>query len=269
MTVCRKQLIPVDKDIIALVSIDRADVANAFNKEVMQELTSIFLELSKEPNVRCVMLKGEGKHFSAGADLNWMRDSAKLNFEENILDSGLLNKMFKAYTDLPMPTLALVKGAAYGGAVGLIAASDIVIADSTAKFCLSETKLGLLPAVIYPLLMRRVAAGPLKRWALTARVLDAQTAQDIHLVDVIADDLEGSAVEEVQLILSAAPRAQTKVKALHESVRNREGEIEELCIRAIAEARTGIEGQHGLQSFFNKKSPDWSRQLGDQLVGKI
>jgi len=139
-------------DCIGFVSISRPEVANALSAQVMQELTDHLAVLSSTPHLRAVILRGKGKHFSAGADLNWMKASAALTKSENEVDARKLAFLFESLYQLSVPTIAVVSGAAYGGAVGLTAACDFAIATTSAKFCLSEVKLGLLPAVILPYL---------------------------------------------------------------------------------------------------------------------
>lgn len=250
---------------VAHVVIDRPDVANALNAELIKELTSAFQDIALKDGVRVCLFSGAGKHFSAGADLNWMKDAAKMSYEENIADSNLLVELFESYVRLPMPTVAIPKGAVYGGAVGLIAASDIVIGMESSRFCLSEVKLGLLPAVIYPYLCRRLAMRSVKYYALTAEVMSCDTAYDLGLIDAVVreDEVTHKISDLINQLLIGGPEAQHQVKKLHAKITDGVFSIGDLTVSAIAEARTGKEGQSGLNAFFEKSTPGWVCSLPD------
>ncbi len=250
-------------DRVAFLSLARPDSANAFNDAVIKELVAHLEGLRKAPKLRAVVLRGEGKHFSAGADLSWMKASAKLSYDENLSDARGLIALFEAVATMPVPTVAAVHGAAYGGAVGLAAACDVAIAAESARFSLSEVKLGLMPAVILPYLMRKMRAGGLRRAALTGRPFSAAEAREMGLVErVVPDaDLDLAVREELDLILQGSPEAQAKLKILMQELEADDLRQSPRTAEAIAKLRTGPLAQAGLASFFEKKSPPWTAKL--------
>ncbi|MFL6692397.1 MAG: enoyl-CoA hydratase-related protein, partial [Ramlibacter sp.] len=163
---------------VTTVTLNRPDVRNAFNDEVIAELTAVFLELGKRPEVRCVVLAGSGTAFCAGADLNWMKRMAGYTREENLEDAGGLARMLEVIYACPKPTIARVQGDVYAGGTGLVAACDIAVAVDTAQFCLSETRLGLIPATISPYVIRAMGARAAHRWFLSAERFSA--AEGLH-----------------------------------------------------------------------------------------
>jgi methylglutaconyl-CoA hydratase len=252
-------------DTVAVLAINRPDAANAFNADVMDQLIDKLNMIASNDTIRVLIIKGEGRHFSAGADLGWMKDSAKLSMDQNIADAKNLTNLFETLTNLRIPTIAVVSGAAYGGAVGLVAACDYAIATDTAKFCLSEVKLGLLPAVILPYLGRKISNGDLRRLSLSAKVFDSKEAEDIELVQIVTttDNLYQTVIKEINNLLAAGPVAQRALKTLLDQVRESHFQQSDLTVNAIAEARTGDEGQAGLGAFFEKKSPPWQLKMKD------
>ena len=248
---------------IAVISINRPEAANAFNADVMNLITGHLSKIASNPSVRALVVRGKGKHFSAGADLSWMQESAKLSLSENITDSKKLTAMFEALANLDVPTIAVVKGAAYGGAVGLTAACDFVIATDTARFCLSEVKLGLLPAVILPYLARKMPSGDLKRFALSARVFGADEAKESNLVQRVcgAEEINDVLRDELSYILKSGPQAQARLKKLFRETNEQNNKQGDYTVKEIAEARSGEEGQQGLSAFFDKSTPPWSLSL--------
>ena len=252
-------------DEIATLLLNRPSQANAFSAQMMDEITMHLLSLKERAGLRALVITGAGKHFSAGADLEWMRSSAKLSFDENIKDATRLRSMFEALVGLSIPKIAAIKGAVYGGAVGLVACCDFAVALESAKFCLSETKLGLLPAVIAPYLARKMRPGQLRRAALTARVFDAHEAKDIGLVEVVASDLDAAVLTEMNALLACGPAAQKSVNELFETLRDRSNVQCDETVQAIAKARTGSEGQAGLAAFFEKSVPMWVKTTSSYL----
>ena len=247
--------------------LDRPDTANAFSGAMLDAITETIRNAVSDPSLRFLIISGRGKHFCAGADLGWMQESARLSHQANLADAARLTNMFEAVANFPRPTIALVRGAAYGGAVGLIACCDIVIATETSRFCLSEAKLGLIPAVIMPYLARRFSPGPLRRAALTSRVFDAQEAKTAGLVDVVVEggDLDDALRTEIKHVLEAGPIAQSAVKKLLDQVREQSGRQGDYTAQAIASARTGSEGQAGLKAFFSKSPSPWVIKISDEF----
>jgi len=246
---------------IARLRFNRPEQANAFSSQMMTEISHHLKHLKTRENLRALVISGEGKHFSAGADLAWMQASAKLGLAENTKDASKLKDMFESIVTLNTPKIGVTQGAAYGGAVGLLACCDFVIAHNDARFCLSEAKLGLLPAVIAPYLLRKMRYGALKRLALTSQVFTAQEALDIGLVEIVTDDLEPRLYRELNALLACGPDAQIAINQLFESLRQMGFQQGQETVEAIAKARVSSEGQAGLASFFAKTEPPWLRRL--------
>jgi methylglutaconyl-CoA hydratase len=257
---------------VAELALNRPDAANAFNAAMIRELIAhidAVGQAARRGECRALLLRGRGKHFSAGADLAWMQAAAKLTYEGNIQDAEQLTHLFEGLVNLPVPTLAVATGAVYGGAVGLVAACDWAVAAGSAKFCLSEVKLGLLPAVILPYLARKMRPGQLRRHGLSGRIFTAVEAAEYGLVEVVADEpaLAATVRAELGTLLQAGPEAQAAFKALHHYVQQDGGKQGEHTAAAIAKARTSAAGQAGLAAFFAKTPPPWVRRLGDDWGG--
>ena len=262
------KFVPVDPDSpaagdVAVLTLNRPEQANALSPEMLEDLSRATVLIKRNPNARAALLMGKGKHFSAGADLGWMKASAALDFAANVADSEKLLHAFEALATLEIPTIALVHGAAYGGAVGLVAACDFAIACDSARFCLSEVKLGLLPAVITPYLARKIPHGDLRRLALSARIFDAEEALRCHLVTRVCTHEQRDLVirEELNPILQGGKSAQGAFKRLLDAVVIESMAQGGYTARAIAAARTSAEGQAGLAAFFAKQSSPWASQL--------
>ena len=246
---------------IARLCFNRPELANAFSAEMMGEITTHLNNLSGMKDVRALILMGKGKHFSAGADLGWMKASANLTLEENKIDTTRLREMFESIVKLTIPKIAAINGAAYGGSVGVVACCDYAIASANAKFCLSEAKLGLIPAVIAPYLLRKMHAGSVRRMALTGRVLSANEAREAGLVEIVTETLDEQVKDELNAILTCGPQAQSAINELFDNLREVSWRQSDKTVEAIARARTSAEGQAGLNSFFAKKPPPWLRSL--------
>jgi methylglutaconyl-CoA hydratase len=254
--------IDIDTRGIARVTLDRPAVHNAFDDALIAELTAAFRSLDGDDRVRVVVLAGAGKSFSAGGDLNWMKRMAGYGMAENLRDAEGLGALMSSLDRLAKPTVGLVQGAAYGGGVGLVACCDIAIAASSAKFCLSEVKLGLIPAVISPYVVRAMGARAARRYFLTAEVFDAETARRLGLVHEVApaDGLEAAAAPIVDALLAAGPHAQAAAKALIARVAG--APIDDALVadtaRRIAEIRATDEGREGVGAFLEKRKPRWT-----------
>jgi methylglutaconyl-CoA hydratase len=251
------------EDRLATLVINRHEAANSFSGELLVQLKKLLDEVNQDPTVRALLLQGSGKHFSAGADLHWMKEAAQLDYAGNVQEAEKLTAMFEALATLRVPTLAVAKGAAFGGAVGLIAACDYAVALDNARFCLSEVKIGLLPAVILPYLGRKMHPGALKRLMLTARVFQAAEALAVGLVQAVtpADGVETLLHDELNLLLSASPEAQATCKGLYQTVEARSWAQAPETVEAIARTRASRMGQAGLSAFFEKKDPVWLRRI--------
>jgi methylglutaconyl-CoA hydratase len=243
------------------VMLNRPDVRNAFNDEVITELTAVLLELGKRPEVRCVVLAGNGPAFCAGADLNWMKRMADYTREENLEDAGALARMLEVLYKIPKPTVARVHGDTYAGGMGLVAACDIAVAADTVNFCLSEAKLGLLPATISPYVIRAMGARAAHRWFLTAERFSAAEAHRIGFVHEVvpADQLDAKVGEIVQALVNAGPEAVKACKHLVHDVAEREitAGLIRRTVEGIADIRASDEGREGVRSFLEKRKPNW------------
>ena len=251
---------------IATLTFNRPEKHNAFDDVLIAELTAKLLQLNNDKNVRIVILTGAGKSFSAGADLNWMRSMAKFSEDENIEDALKLAELMDILNTLRKPTIARINGAVYGGGVGLVACCDIAIAADTAKFALSEVRLGLVPSVISPYVIAAIGAHQARRYFLTAETIGAQQAQNIGLVHEVmpADKLDEAVGKEVDLLLKAGPKALTACKELiaanaAASVSVRRA-LKQKTAQLIAQLRVSNEGQEGLSAFLEKRPPKWIKE---------
>ncbi|MFW5825183.1 MAG: enoyl-CoA hydratase-related protein [Marinobacter sp.] len=247
---------------VTRITLNRPDKRNAFDDRIISELTDAIEAAGSDPGCRVVVLAGEGRHFSAGADLNYMKRTARLSSQENIDDARRLAGLMQALDRLERPTLCLVQGAAYGGALGLICAADIAIGTENSQFCLSEARLGLTPAAIGPYVVRTLGPRHARRYFQTAEVIHSQRALELGLIHerVPDDTLEARAEELVAALLRNGPVAMAAGKALVADVSG--GAIPEEMIRqtagVIARLRTGEEGQEGLAAYFDKRTPHWA-----------
>ncbi|MEX0921771.1 MAG: enoyl-CoA hydratase/isomerase family protein [Rhodovibrionaceae bacterium] len=246
---------------VARLTLTRPEVHNAFNDQLIGELTQALRGLESDPRVRVVVLAAEGKSFSSGADLNWMKSMVGYSEQENLEDSRALAGLMRTLNDLSKPTVALVQGSAFGGGVGLVACCDIAIAVDSAKFALTEVKLGLIPSVISPYVVAAIGQRAARRYFLTGEPFTAKQACALGLIDrvVAAENLESSGAEVLELLLKAGPEAQAAAKDLIFTVSGRpvDDALVEDTARRIARIRVGAEGQEGLTSFFEKRRPDW------------
>jgi len=231
------------------IAMARPERRNAFDAELIGELTEAFADVG---NARVVLLSGDGPSFSAGADVEWMRSSVELSYDENVADALRLRAMLDAIDGCPAPVVARVQGHALGGGVGLVACCDIVVAEPTAQFAFSEVKLGIVPAVISPFALAKIGPSAARRYFVTGERFDAETALRIGLVREVSADLDGAVDRVVGELRSAGPTAARTAKALA-----RAPQPAEQTARAIAERRTSEEGQDGLQAFLEKRTPSW------------
>lgn len=246
---------------VARVTLSRPELHNAFNEVMIGELHEAFTTLGKDNKVRAVILSGEGKSFCAGADLNWMKKMVDYTFEENVQDAHTLSAMLKAIHDCPKPVIARVHGAAFGGGVGLIAACDMAFSVEAASFCLSEVKLGLLPAVISPFVIKKIGQGHARRYFLTAERFKAAEARHIGLIsDTVPDEATLDTVinDVVTAIVGNGPEAVSHCKVLIEKVCHFDWErAVDITTKMIAERRASAEGQEGMKAFLEKRQPGW------------
>ncbi|MEI7760526.1 MAG: enoyl-CoA hydratase-related protein [Thermoleophilia bacterium] len=237
-----------DDDVLR-VTLARPSSRNAFDATLIEELAEAFVDVGK---ARAVVLAGEGESFCAGADIEWMRSSASLTYEENVADANALRRMFDTIDSCPAPVIALVQGHALGGGAGLVATADIAIAHERAVFAFSEVKLGIIPAVISPYALRKIGESAARRYFVTGERFDAATALRIGLVHEVTVDLESALQVILGELRTAGPRAARQAKRL---VLDRPDGSE--TARRIAERRTSDEGQAGLRAFVERERPPW------------
>jgi methylglutaconyl-CoA hydratase len=247
---------------IARLRLHRPELHNAFDADLIAALTQALERLAGDDGVRVVVLEGAGASFSAGADLNWMRGMAAASEQENRDDALALAHLMRTLDELPKPTIARVHGAAFGGGVGLVACCDIAIAAEQAKFGLTESRLGLLPAVISPYVIAAIGSRQARRYFATAEIFDAAQAQRIGLLHevVVADALDAAVERQIALLLKAGPIASAQAKTLVRDVTARSGRdaIDAANADLIAKLRVSAEGQEGLVAFLDKRPPAWA-----------
>jgi len=239
---------------VVRVTLARPERRNAFDAELIAELTEAF---DGAGDARAVLLAGDGLSFCAGADLEWMRASAGLTYEENVEDSRRLLRLLEAIDGCPAPVVARIQGHALGGGAGLVACADIAVSAEDAVFAFSEVKLGLIPAVISPFVLAKIGPSAARRYFLTGERFDAATALRIGLVHDVVADLDGGIERVLAELLTAGPEAVRAAKLL---VRDRPAGIE--TARRIAEQRASAEGQEGLRAFLEKRPPAWKAPAG-------
>ena len=249
---------------IATITMNRPEVHNAFNEDVIKELTEAFIKAGNDKDVRVVILRGEGKSFSAGGDLNWMRRVADYSYQENVTDAMLLGTLLKTINFLPKPTIALVHGNAFGGGVGLASCCDIAIAEEGTQFCLSEVRIGIIPSIILPYVMAAIGERNARRYCITAERMDAETAARIGLVHEVVPQggLDAAADKVIAALWDGAPAAQARGKKLIQEISKKkiDDDLIKLTSEKIAEARASEEGKEGLSAFLNKKDPSWRQK---------
>ena len=245
----------------AHVTLDRPERHNAFDDTLIAELTDTFERLGEADDVRAVVLAANGESFSAGADLEWMKKASGYGREENEADARRLARLMRLMDRLPKPTVSLIQGAAYGGGVGLVAVCDIAIASREATFCLSEVKLGLIPAVISPYLVRAMGSRAARRYVLTAERFDALEAHRIGLVHAVveAGQLAATGKTVLEGLLSNGPQALAAAKRLIADIAGRplDAALVDETARRIAEIRSSDEGREGIAAFLERRRPSW------------
>jgi len=248
-----------DEGRVATEALARPDRRNALNAALIEELTRCFEEISADDSPRVVVLTGEGRSFCAGADVEYMRDTAGFTYEENVEDARRLSAMFAAIERCPKPVVARVRGAAVGGGVGLVAAADVVVAEEEAVFAFTEVRLGIAPATIAPSVVRKVGHSHARALFLTGERFGAERACEIGIVHkaVPGDGLDAAVDETVGRLLKGGQEALAAIKALLRELEEASAEAPELMARTIAELRTGDEGQEGLGAFLEKREPRW------------
>jgi len=250
--------VETDERGVARLVIARPERKNAFDAALIAELISAIARIDRSS--RAVVLQSEGDTFCAGADIEWMRGMAGYSLEQNIADSTALARMFRALYDLEMPLVARVQGAAIGGGAGLVAVADIGVVSTEASFAFTETRLGILPAVVSPYVVRKI--GPARATALfvTGSRIDAKRAHEIGLIERVVEpsDLDAAVGRVLEAIRSGGPKAVNAAKRLVREIEGRRiDEVTDLTVKRIAEIRVSEEGQEGLRAFLERRDPRW------------
>jgi len=248
------------------ICLNRPEKHNAFDDQIIAHLREAFRQAGENPAARVILLAAEGRNFSAGADLGWMRRMADMDWTQNRDDASKLAALMHDIDQANKPVVCRVQGAAFGGALGLIAASDIAIASDSARFCLSEVKLGILPAVISPYVVRAMGARHAQRYFMSAEVMDATEAARLGLVhEAIAEDALDARIQSIiDALLQGAPAAQLASRDLIRRVANQPPEqVLGYTAECIAGLRTADEGREGLDAFLQKRKPAWQTSGGE------
>jgi methylglutaconyl-CoA hydratase len=246
---------------VATVTLSRPALRNAFNEITIAELSAVFQRLGNDPAVRVIVLAASGPAFCAGADLHWMKKMASYTHAENLADAGALAAMLRAIDLCPKPVIARVQGDTYAGGVGLVAAADIAVAAQGVQFCLSEVKIGLIPATISPYVIRAMGVSAARRYFLTAERFCAQQAHRIGLVHEVTEPeaLDSTVAGIVSALLAASPHAVGAAKRLVRDVAGKaiDNALIADTVGRIADIRASDEGREGVQSFLDKRKPRW------------
>ncbi|WDE14557.1 enoyl-CoA hydratase/isomerase family protein [Thalassomonas haliotis] len=258
-------MVEVDRYGVATVTLNNPDKHNAFDDAIIAELTSAFTGIANNDDIRVMVLASTGKSFSAGADLGWMKRMAGYSYEENLKDANALAIMLKTLNFMPQATIAKIQGAAFGGAVGLASCCDIVIASEKASFCLSEVKLGLIPATISPYVVNAMGLKACRRYFQTAERFFADKAQHLGLVDeVVSPEALDEAVDKmIRTLLANSPLAMRRAKTLAFDVayQDIDDKLLQDTSERIAAIRVSQQGQEGLTAFFEKRAPAWQTEV--------
>ncbi|MCS0073915.1 enoyl-CoA hydratase-related protein [Vibrio alginolyticus] len=258
----------VDDNGVATITLNRAAKHNAFDACTIDLLIHRLDYLALRTDVRCLVLRSNGKHFSSGADLNWMQSMADSTRQDNFVDAQNLARLMETLDSFPQPTIAVVQGSAYGGALGLICCSDIAIASQSANFCLSEVKLGLVPATIAPYVMRAMGNRQARRYILSGEVISAEDAERFGIVHEVkeAKQLENAVDSVIKTLLLNSPDAMRKAKTLcHQCHQNPiDQQLIHYTSKLIADIRVSPQGQDGLQAFLEKRNPSWVTKSQDK-----
>ena len=246
---------------VATVTLNRPEVRNAFNAELIQAMTQVFTDLGQRSDIRCIVLAANGPAFCAGADLNWMRSMADFTYAQNLADAGHLAAMMRTIYECPKPTIACIQGDVYAGGTGLVAACDMAVALDTVNFCLSEVRLGLVPSTISPYVIRAMGARAAHRYFLTAEKFTAAEALRIGFVHEVvqASALDAKVAELTNALVNAGPVAVRLAKKLVQDVSGMDitPELISMTVASIADVRVSAEGREGVQSFLQKRKPNW------------
>jgi len=256
-----KVITDIDDLGVARVRLNNPDKHNAFDDQMIGQLTEAFVAIADNSNVRVMVLGSEGKSFSAGADLEWMKRMASYSYDENLRDASALALMLKTLNEIPQPTIARIQGPAFGGAVGLVSCCDMAVAASAASFSLSEVKIGLVPATISPYVIAAIGQRAVRRYFVTAERFDAHRAMEIGLVNEVVDaeQLDQEIDRLIDALLANGPEAILAAKRLVFDIAGKpiDQQLIDSTCETIAAIRVSEQGQEGLQAFLEKRKPHW------------
>jgi methylglutaconyl-CoA hydratase len=251
----------IDTRGVTTITLNRADKHNAFDRQMVNQLTSAFEQIAANPKARVLVVAAEGKTFSAGADLHWMKHMGECSYEENLKDAETLAHMLKTLNEMPLPTVAKVQGPAFGGALGLISCCDIAIASTEASFAFSEVKIGLIPATISPYIIKSMGSRAARRYFMTGEKFKAQQAAELGLInEAVKEEQMNKTIEKLTAtLLENSSVAMHSAKQLVREIEHcpiNDTLIKTTC-EYMAEIRRSKEGQEGLSAFLKKRQPDW------------
>ncbi len=244
------------------VLLSRPKAHNALNPDIIKELTEIFRKIKKDDSILAATIRGEGPSFCSGGDLQWMRKSLKFSTNENLKDTQKLSDMYEVMFTCPVPLLALVHGNVMGGGVGLTAVCDIVAGHTETKFCFTEVKLGLVPSIIAPYILRKIPESQARSLIFTAEIFRGPQAEKLGLIQYSgnADECDAFLNEKLNLILANGPQAVRVAKDLVQKIKTTSWQsTRKLTVKTIAERRISKEGQEGMNAFFDKRKPSWRK----------
>lgn len=254
------QILIEKKDRVLNIILNRPEAHNALTVEMMKDATKAFLSVVKDKSIRAVFMRANGPSFCSGGDLNWMRQSIKYTLAQNVKDAEQLSKMYESIFNCPVPVLALIHGNVFGGGLGLISTCDIVAAEENTKFCFSELKIGVVPSIISPYVLRKIPEKDARQLFLTAELFKTQKAYEAGLIHFkgTQQDAEKFITDRLEMIIHNAPEGTRVTKDLLHKLKTLAREpARKLTIKTIAQRRVSKEGQEGLNSFFEKKDPSW------------
>ncbi|MBL7666108.1 MAG: enoyl-CoA hydratase/isomerase family protein [Bacteriovoracaceae bacterium] len=259
-----KALLIEIKNFVATVTLNRPEVHNAFNAELIKELSQTFQKLDNDKKVKVIVLTGSGSSFCAGADVNWMKSMVNFTKKENIADSMKMANMFEGINACSKPLIGVVNGHALGGGAGLVSVCDYVIAVPEASFGFTEVRLGLIPAVISPYVIAKIGESNARAWFLSGERFSAKTAYDMHLIHEVADKniLAQQTQKIIESFLKAAPEATQVAKELIQVVTKnlKQTKLKKITCEQIAKRRVSKEGQEGMNSLLEKRKPQWTEK---------
>lgn len=252
-------LVTTDERGICTIKLNRPEIHNAFDIDLIQDLSIQLTFASDDDFIRAIIITGEGNSFSSGADIDWLKAMIKQDHETNSMEAYQMAQILQKLYALPKPTIARINGSAFGGALGIIACCDIAIATTVSEFAFTEVNLGIIPAVVSPYIVSAIGYRHAKRLFISGKHISAKQAQALGLIHEVVDtdELDDSVEQEVKLLLQAGPSAQQECKRLVQKLAGISDDLSNYTAELIAQIRISKEGQEGLNAFLEKRKPDW------------